>query len=168
MGMFSFLHLQSPYLVYLRPYPYRIPFTLCYTADSTPFGEPMPESYSEAAVRHFSDADHLAAGQHLDGAGYLIGYAVECAIKSAVENMRPTADAPHLHLPTLVEKAKKALQGRRKHSVFTVLERPGFMAGWAVSLRYEADMTIDAETFKAWRADASRTISAAGLKRKTT
>ena len=127
----------------------------------------MPESYREAAVRHFADADYLAAGLHLDGAGYLIGYAVECAIKSAVENTRPAADAPHSHLPVLVERAKRALQGRRKHSVFTVLEKPDFMAGWMVELRYEADTTIDEEKFKAWRADASRTLSAAGLKRKT-
>lgn len=128
----------------------------------------MPESYPEAAVRHFADADHLATVQRLDGAGYLIGYAVECAIKSAVESTRPAADAPHCHLPILVERAKKSLQGRRKHSVFTVLEKPGFMAGWVVNLRYETDATIDEEMYRAWRDDASRTMSAAGLKRKIT
>jgi MinD-like ATPase involved in chromosome partitioning or flagellar assembly len=35
-----------------------------------------------------------------------------------------------------VEKAKKALQGRRTHSVFAVIERQGFMEGWNVDMRY--------------------------------
>ena len=86
----------------------------------------MAECYSESALRHFADADHLADGGHLDGAGYLIGYAVECAIKSAIEATRPAAGAPHVHLPLLVEHAKKVLQGRRRHSVFTILAQEGF------------------------------------------
>jgi hypothetical protein len=57
------------------------------------------------------------------------GYAVECAIKSAIEATRPAAGAPHVHLPHLVERAKKALQGRRRHAVFTVLAQDGFMDG---------------------------------------
>lgn len=127
----------------------------------------MPESYQESAIRHFEDANHLCAAQRLDGAGYLIGYAVECAIKYAVESTRPEADAPHVHLPILVERAKKALQGRGKLAVFSILEKPGFMAGWAVDLRYGSDRTIDAARFKAWRSDAARMMGAAGVRRKT-
>jgi hypothetical protein len=126
----------------------------------------MPESYAQSAVRHSEDADHLAEEGHLDGAGYLIGYAVECAIKSAVEATRPAAGAPHVHLPRLVEHAKKALQGRRRHSVFTILEQDGFMKGWSVDVRYEPNGHIDAEKFQRWRTNANRTLGAANLRRR--
>lgn len=127
----------------------------------------MLESYSEAALRHFADAEHLAEGGHLDGAGYLIGYAVECAIKHAIEAVRPAADAPQVHLPRLVEPAKKALQGRRRHAVFTVLFQNGFMEGWSVDARYEADGHVDATRYQQWRKDASRTLGAANLRRRS-
>ncbi len=127
----------------------------------------MPESYAQSALRHFADADLLAGGGHLDGAGYLIGYAVECAIKSVIEATRPAAGAPHVHLPHLVERAKKALQGRRRHPVFTVLAQDGFMDGWMVEARYEANGYVDAARYQQWRSNASRTFGAANLRRSS-
>ncbi|MCZ0737716.1 HEPN domain-containing protein [Phreatobacter sp. AB_2022a] len=126
----------------------------------------MPESYREAALRHYDDAHRLAESGHLDGAGYLVGYAVECAIKSAIEATRPAAEAPHLHLPHLLERAKKALQGRRKHPLFTVIEKQGFMAGWAVEARYAANGETDTDSYERWRTDATRTLGAADLRRR--
>lgn len=116
-------------------------------------------------MRHSAHADYLAAAGHLDGAGYLIGFAVECAIKSAIESTRPAVGAPHVHLPKLVEGAKKALQGRRKYAVFTVLERVDFMRGWSIEVRYEANGSVTAEQFQRWRADANRALAAANLRR---
>ncbi len=125
----------------------------------------VPESYSESAMRHSEDADHLAERGRLDGAGYLIGYAVECAIKSAIKATRPAANAPHQHLPRLVEHAKKMLQGRRKHSLFTVLTQAGFMDGWNIDVRYESSGRVDAAMYERWRNDANRTLAAANLRR---
>jgi hypothetical protein len=127
----------------------------------------MTESYADAARRHFRDAEHLAASRSLDGAGYLIGYAVECAIKKSVESTRPTAEAPHCHLPDLVERAKKLLHGRRQQQIFVTLKTPNLMVGWSVDLRYEASQTVSQETYDRWRNDASRVLAAAGLKRST-
>jgi hypothetical protein len=104
----------------------------------------VPESYSESALRHSADADHLASSNHLDGAGYLIGFAVECAIKSAIVATRPAANTPHMHLPKLVDGAKKTLQGRRKHSIFKVLEQTTFMQGWSIDVRYAKDGAVNA------------------------
>ena len=42
------------------------------------------ESYEHAAMRHFADAEDLAARRRLDNAGHLIGLAAECAVKHAV------------------------------------------------------------------------------------
>jgi hypothetical protein len=82
--------------------------------------ELLPEFYAIAAVRHFEDAEELAARKRFGGAGHLIGFAAECAIKHSVEALRPQKQAPHLHFPELVERAKKLLYGRRKHSCFSV------------------------------------------------
>lgn len=125
----------------------------------------MPESYSEAAVRHFSDADYLAATGRYDDAGYLIGFAVECAIKHAIQATRPTLDAPHLHLPKLVDGAKKKLQGRQRHPIHVLMEQPGFMFGWTIDVRYFSDGHVSSEDFNRWRQHASRTLAAAQLRR---
>ncbi len=125
----------------------------------------MPHSYSQSALRHFRDAEHLAAAESLHGACYLIGYAAECAIKSAVEATRPATHAPHTHLPELVERAKRVLHGRRQQAILAVFKKANFMAGWTTSLRYEADQTAEQEQYGVWREDASRIIGAAGLRR---
>lgn len=123
----------------------------------------MPEVYAIAAVRHFQDAEELAALERFDGAGHLIGFAAECAIKHSVKALRPINQAPHLHLPKLVEKAKKLLHGRRRHTLYTLLERRAFMDGWEVDQRYSDDGTVTRILYQMWRRDASRALGAAGL-----
>jgi hypothetical protein len=125
----------------------------------------LPESYPESALRHFDDADLLAKSGRLEGAGHLIGFAVECAIKHVVVSMRPAAGVPHVHLPKLIEQAKKALHGRKKISILTLLGRPNFMTGWLVDDRYGPNGVTGETQFRSWRDDACRAISAAGLRR---
>ena len=40
------------------------------------------DDYPEAAVKHMQDSGVLLAGGRYDGAAYLAGYVVECALKS--------------------------------------------------------------------------------------
>jgi len=127
----------------------------------------VPESYRESALRHSADADSLAAANQFDGAGYLVGYAVECAIKSAIEATRPTAEAPHVHLPELIERAKKVLQGRRQMSISNLLKRTNFMQGWRVDLRYQGNGAVAEAQFHQWRDDANRALAAANLRRQS-
>jgi len=108
----------------------------------------------------------LATANQFGGAGYLVGYAVECAIKSAIKATCPAAQAPHVHLPELVEKAKKVLQGRRQISIASLLKRNDFMQGWHVDLRYEANGTVAAAQYQQWREDANRALAAANLRRQ--
>lgn len=124
----------------------------------------MPEHYSGAAVRHFHDAEALAANQRFDNAAHLVGFAAECAVKHAIEALRPANEAPHLHLPELVEKAKRLMRGRARHPLFTVLFLPTFMSGWKVGDRYSASGTITQQMYESWRADASRALGAAQLR----
>ena len=113
-------------------------------------------SYGTAALRHFHDAEHLATRGVYDGAGHLIGFAAECAVKHSVEALRPTTQAPYLHFPELAEKAKRLLHGRRKHPLLTLLGQAHFMRGWAVSQRYSDNGTVSKANYESWRADATR------------
>jgi hypothetical protein len=92
---------------------------------------------------------------------------VECAVKVAIAIARPGEDAPHVHLPGLVERAKKALKGRGRQTMFNLLEGDRFMAGWMVDLRYGADTAISQAVYDGWKQDAKRIMGAAGLKRRT-
>lgn len=127
----------------------------------------MVVSYARAAVRHFEDAEKLAIEARFDGAGHLIGFAAECAIKHSVESLRPANQAPHLHFPDLIERAKRLLHGRRKHPMFTLIHGPSFMEGWIVDQRYWDNGAITPTRYRAWRSDAARALGAAGLRRKT-
>lgn len=91
---------------------------------------------------------HLAESGQFDGAGYLVGCAVECAIKQAVVATPPAAAAPHVHLPQLIEGAKKALQGRRQSSMFQLLRRSAFTQGWQIELRYAGNGAVPADQFQ--------------------
>ena len=130
-------------------------------------GTLVPESYRESALRHSADAESLAAANQFDGAGYLVGYAVECAIKSAIEATRQATKAPHVHLPELIERAKKVLQGRKRASISNLLKRSTFMQGWNVELRYAANGTVEAVQYHHWREDANRVLAAANLRRES-
>ena len=125
----------------------------------------MPESYAQSALRHLADADHLASEQAWHGAGYLIGYVVECAIKTAVEGAKPNENVPYDHLPKLIGSSKKMLQGRRHQGMLTILASPRLMSGWSVTLRYAADGVVGEVVFNDWRKGAIRVLAAAGFKK---
>lgn len=125
----------------------------------------MEESYAESALRHSVDADRLACNQQFDGAGYLIGYAVECAIKHAIREARQTTGAQHGHLPDLIGKAMKVLQGRRPVAIFKLLNERTLMRGWQIELRYAGNGAVAKGQFENWRLDANRVLGAASLKR---
>jgi hypothetical protein len=89
------------------------------------------------------------------------------ATSSAIQATRPAAQAPHVHLPELIEKAKKVLQGRRQSSIASLLKRPTFMQGWKVDLRYEGNGAVALAQFQQWRDDANRALAAANLRRQS-
>jgi hypothetical protein len=52
------------------------------------------ERYDSAAIRHFEDAGLLKDSGKLDNAGYLIGFAAECAIKYHISSLNPSPNIP--------------------------------------------------------------------------
>jgi hypothetical protein len=125
----------------------------------------VPEDYKESALRHFIDADRLASSGAFDGAGHLIGFSAECALKYCVENLRPNAEIPHVHFPQIIEAAKRQLQSRRQSSMLQALKRPELMADWKIESRYSGNDHVTPEIYYKWREDASSLIHASGLKR---
>lgn len=126
----------------------------------------MSENYKASAIRHFSDAENLANAGRFAGAGHLIGFSAECAIKFCVENAKPNNEAPHLHFPQIIEAARKQLHQRRQAGLNLILQsKEQLMSGWSIGMRYLDDNSVSEQTYKQWRSDASRILNASGLKR---
>ncbi|MBC3413903.1 hypothetical protein HU720_21640 [Pseudomonas sp. SWRI51] len=125
----------------------------------------MPENYGQASVRHYIDAEALASSQRFDGAGHLIGFSAECAIKHHIQTILPGQDAPHSHFPNLIDIAKRHLHQRRQTNMHQILKKQDLMLGWDIAQRYSPDGSTTAEIYEIWRSQASHMIFAAGLRR---
>ena len=55
--------------------------------------QPDGDDYPEAALKHLLDADTLLKGRRFDGAAYLSGYVVECALKTLIQVESPAGRA---------------------------------------------------------------------------
>lgn len=125
----------------------------------------MSENYGEASIRHYVDAEALAHGGRYDGAGHLIGFSAECAIKFHIETIKPEQDAPHGHFPSLIEIAKRHIQQRRQSTMHQILKNPDLLKDWDVSHRYSETGSTSQQVYDVWRGQAAHIMFAAGLKR---
>lgn len=119
----------------------------------------MADNYPAAAAKHLVDSRALLAAARWDGAAYLAGYGVECAVKSIIQAERGD---PHGHLPRITAQAARlaALPGARTAQYVKRLEvhslplgRPN---GWDPALRYEDSGSVDEAAARAWTAEAER------------
>jgi len=124
----------------------------------------MEEKFASAAIRHFEDADTLATAERLDGAGHLVGFSAECAIKHGVLSLRDDVSSLHGHFPDLIDIAKRHLKQRLHHGLYTILKNPALMQGWKVEGRYSEDGTITQQQYDMWRHQARTLIYAARLR----
>lgn len=129
----------------------------------------MPECYEQAAVRHYDDAVRLAGDGRYDGAGHLVGFAAECAIKHALGIAEPQNGELRVHLPDLAAAARRRFAGRnaRQNPMRNLLEatRGGFLSDWNVSFRYFQDGQVGQAQFEVWEKMAKRSLAAANLRR---
>jgi len=117
------------------------------------------DDYPEAARKHLLDASALLSSHRPDGAAYLSGYAVECALKTLI--VLEGATPPHHHrLGDLRGEVNRlaAIAGSKAaryigHATQTVAAAA--IAGWNPNMRYRpASVTPgDAAT---WHAEATR------------
>jgi hypothetical protein len=128
----------------------------------------MNIAYNEAALRHYTDAERLAADERFDNAGHLIGFSAECAIKYAFAMTEVDDESPRVHLPILVNRVLKKIKNKNPREVpllHVLMEtRDGFFHDWRVAARYDADGCIDKPTYRKWERLAKRALGAAGLR----
>ena len=126
------------------------------------------ESYEHAAMRHFADAEDLAARRRLDNAGHLIGLAAECAVKHAVRRVAP--NPPHIHFPKLTAEIRK-FGGRDTvlYKVRRALSPPthgSVFDDWDITMRYCADGHVEDAQYRKWKVATGQIMSAASIERR--
>ncbi|MET3715411.1 hypothetical protein [Pseudomonas sp. PvP001] len=126
----------------------------------------MPENFEDSAVRHFDDAEILAAAGSIDGAGHLIGFSAECGIKHGIRILMSETDHVHGHFPELVDKAKRALTQRRQTGLYGILKNRNLLENWKVDLRYSSNHAIEKSVYEEWRRQTYTILHAAGLRRR--
>jgi hypothetical protein len=105
-------------------------------------GKDMTEKFGEAALRHLTDGEMLADGERWGGAGHLIDFAAECAIKHRIKTVLPKEDAPGGHFPKLIDIAKRHLTGRSHLALSAVLKRKrGKLPGKPIEVDRRAQAT---------------------------
>ena len=121
------------------------------------------DDYPEAAQKNAQDALELLRANRYDGAGYLAGYAVECALKTIVQVESGEGDRVWGH--NLNDLSRSALlfaslpaakTARYVHLPAITTLSYGLPHGWQETLRYRPMGTIPSETAKAWVAEAER------------
>lgn len=120
---------------------------------------PSGDDHPDAAGKHLQDAKVLATGGRPDGAVYLSGYVVECAMKSVILLQSPALKANHdinglsNHAALLAalpgsRSAKYARQRPMKHAMYSGANR------WRAGIRYWAPGRFQASEAAAFIAEA--------------
>ena len=118
---------------------------------------PNGDDHPEAAHKHLQDAGVLLAQHRADGAAYLSGYVVECAIKSlyVLETCQPLRGHD---VSTLVKQVARlaAVAGAKSAKYFGQATRNlsvSAIANWRPEMRYRAPSTTPGDA-QDWHACA--------------
>jgi len=122
------------------------------------------EDYPEAAIKHCEDARHLLSANRPDGAAYLAGYAVECALKTLVQVEERSARLIKDHNLNDLKDAALRLAAQPTNRTARYLTNPALTTlrydnpprGWKEYLRYYPTGTIPAPTAEQWVEEAER------------
>jgi hypothetical protein len=126
----------------------------------------MADDYADAAVRHYRDAENLAERSRFDNAGYLIGYAAECAMKQKLRDLhgdqKKNFDGHH---PQPQRQIRTFLEGRGLSGPWlSLVKNRSLFLGWSPDIRYASNDQIDSKKYAVWKVDAERVMSAAKLR----
>jgi len=120
-------------------------------------------------VRHYEDAENLARLGRFDNAGYLIGFAAECAMKKKLRDLHGNQTQNFAgHHPEPQKQIRTFLEGRSLAGPWLAMARDrNLFAGWNIEVRYAADGRVDEATYRKWKSSAERVLSAAKLRWKS-
>lgn len=111
------------------------------------------DDYPDAAIKHLLDAQTLLGQKHADGAAYLSGYVVECALKSIwqLETGKPRHGHDIVTLAQAVSAAATVANAKaaRYFKAATSGVASSAIAGWKPEMRYQSP-TMDADVAQAW------------------
>ena len=116
----------------------------------------MKEDFVEAALRHFEDAKRLARAKRFDNAGYHLGLATECALKSSIK--KPVGKKHHGHIPYLFDwidsrggrPAIKPKQWVKSYSKY--------FTDWCIHMRYRSTGHISQTEYRKWFKAAEKAL----------
>ncbi len=119
---------------------------------------PNGDDYPEAAGKHLVDASALLGAGRADGAAYLSGYVVECALKSIVSIEGGNAWGHDLNELSQDALRLAALSGSRtaryvprmtpRHSLYDAV------VGWRETIRYREPGAVTAADATSWVGEA--------------
>ena len=115
------------------------------------------DDYPEAAGRHLQDAGVLLAGNRHDGAAYLAGYVVECAMKTLiqVETGKPPRRSHDLIALRDAIGVLAVQADTRTGRLYTgVLSKASEVLEWRPEIRYHGQ-AVPSHTARAWFGEAS-------------
>lgn len=116
------------------------------------------DDFPAAAQRHLEDAGVLQAADRPDGAAYLAGYVVECAMKTMIQVETGWAARSHdlagLDRTLSALSARVGAQTARHYARAVPLLRDPALLGWNPAMRYRGQETS--------QTDAAASLRAAG------
>jgi hypothetical protein len=121
-----------------------------------------------AAYRHLLAGEKLLGGHRNDVAGYLFGWAAECALKKMMQNsgMKPLTEAQrradpfYAHFQTLKLLLRDTASGLLATKLRTYAEDASFMQFWDISMRYSDGKAIQQAWVDRWHQDAKHVLGA--------
>ncbi len=121
---------------------------------------PNGDDHPEAARKHLLDAHTLLAQQRADGAAYLSGYVVECALKSLFALETGTALKGHQFSSLMSQVSALAIVAGARSARYLGVAAKGVLAssisGWKPEIRYKAPV-MTAGSAQTW-IDAARQV----------
>lgn len=121
------------------------------------------DDYPEAAGKHLKDAGVLITKVRPDGAAYLAGYVVECALKTLiqVQTGRGTKSHDLARLSSSIRAiaAQAGPQTQRHFTAATVLLNGASILSWNPETRYRARGEVTSAVAGAWLQEASAVYS---------
>jgi len=100
------------------------------------------DDYPDAAAKHLADAKALTVAHRYDGAGYLAGYVVECALKSLLQVEIGEAPRTHSYQDLLGEIGNTCLAAGAATAKYVTAPiraiREGPIGGWRETMRYRS------------------------------
>lgn len=116
------------------------------------------DDYPEAAGKHLEDATNLLAAARADGAAYLAGYVVECALKTLIQVQ--TGQGTYYHgLAKLSNRlgaiaAQAGPQTQRYYAAASALLNGASILAWNPEMRYRAVGHVTSTTAGSWLQEA--------------